>query len=206
MGTSKRAHEAVSDDDYGDDDLPDMSRGRTPVGPSDTEPTHRWSQGSTSYRPLYTSESVRSAVAKKPTHRPPCHHAKVRDRARPMDPRMHSNSLFDRRQLGSLALASLLELSNLGDRYESLKLTLRGVQSVGGQKDAREVNRIVGRWVEELLHCPPFPLRTYYSPVAEIFVTFLRAACDVNCKRDIVEALARLVQEDDRQGSTELVS
>ena len=151
----KRSRGADSDDDFGDDDLPDMSRGRSPVGPADSEPTHRWSEGGTSSRPPPTAESVRSAVAKKPTHRPPCHHAKARDRARPMDPRMHANNLFDRHQLGSLALASLLELSNLGDRYESLKLTLRGVQSVGGQKDAREVNRIVGRWVEELLHCPP---------------------------------------------------
>ena len=199
MGRNKRAREADSDDDYGDDDgMPDMSRGRTTAGPSSMEHPLRWSSGS-SYRPLYTPESVGSAVVKKPTHRPQRHHAKVRDKIRPKDPRMYSTGLFDHRQLGTQALASLLELANLGDRYESLKFTLR-------EKDACEVNRLVGIWVEELLHCPPFPLRTYYSPVAEIFVTFLRAACDVNCKRDIVEALARLVQEDDRQGSTELVS
>ena len=91
-------------------------------------------------------------------------------------------------------------------RYESLKFTLRDVQSFGGQKDACEVHRLVGTWVEEMLHSPDVVLRTSYSPVAEIFVVFLRAACAANRKCDIVEALARLVQEDDRRGSTELVS
>ena len=42
--------------------------------------------------------------------------------------------------------------------------------------------------------------------MAEVLVHFVRVACGANQKRAVVEALIRLVKEDDRVGSTELVS
>ena len=119
---------------------------------------------------------------------------------------MHSTCLFDRHQLGTQALAALLELSNLGPQYEMLKFSLRSEQSLSGYKDAGEVTRLVGLWVDGILGCAEGVLRTAYSPVAEVFALFVRSSCAVNRKCDVVEVLARLVQEDDRRGSTELAS
>ena len=209
MARSKRPHEDASDDGWwqADDDFPDMSIKPPSAGPAGSEPTFHRRRTTPLYTDeivsIYTTESVRrmdpKKEGKKATHRPQRHHAKTQDRSRPVDPRMHSTDLFQSRQLGSLALSTLLELANMGDSYEALKFSLRYV-------NAGEVNRLVCVWVDELLHCPHWPLRNTYSPVSEIFVTFVRAACDANRKRDVVEALARLVQEDDRRGNTELVS
>ena len=161
------------------------------------ERTPRWKSG----RPLYHAGTLEGGITKPIRYRPP----KVRVRGK--DPRMRSNELFDRFQLGNKALASLLELANLGPQYEELIRVLRS-DSDTGYKEVGEVTRLVGRWVDEIIRCPENVLRTVYTPMAEVFALFVRTSCSlgVNRRREVVEALARLVPEDDRSGSTELVS
>ena len=112
---------------------------------------------------------------------------------------MYSNDLFMSRQLGSLALSSLLELANLGSAYEDLKHFVQVA-------DAHEAHLRMSAWVEHLLTVHHGLLKNQFSPMGEALVYFVRASCGANQKRAVVEALIRLVKEDGRAGSTELVS
>ena len=203
MPKSKRHREGSDDDDqYGQacEVLPDMSNRPPSSRPECSEPPCQRRRTT----PLYTDESVSVSPIKdsrraggRPTHRPQRHHG--RDRGRPLDPRVYSNDLFMSRQLGSLALSSLLELANLGSAYEDLKHFVQVA-------DAHEAHRRMSAWVEHLLNVNHFPLKNKFSPMSEVLVHFVRVACRANQKRAVVEALIRLVKEDGRAGSTELVS
>ena len=204
MPKSKRRREGSDDDDwYGQacEELPDMSNRPPSSRPERSEPSCQRRRTT----PIFTAESVSDQAdladsrraGGRPTHRPQRHHG--RDRGRPLDPRVYSTDLFMSRQLGSLALSSLLELANLGSAYEDLKHFVQVA-------DAHEAHRLISAWVEELLHVDHFPLKNKYSPMGEALVHFVRASCGANQKRAVVEALIRLVKEDGRAGSTELVS
>ena len=73
-------------------------------------------------------------------------------------------------------------------------------------KEEEERVWLVSLWVDELLKCPSHTLTTVYTPVAEAFTLFVRAACVPGGarQREVVEALTRLVTEDDRRGNCEL--
>ena len=210
MPRNTRPREDSDDDDWYDqtcEEHPDMSNRAPSSRPEGSEPPCQRRRTTPFFTDeivsVYTTENVRRMSpkkdGKKPSHRPQRHHDKAKNQSRPLDPRMYSNDLFQSRQLGSQALAALLELANLGSAYENLKHSLRGA-------GAHEVHRRISDWVEEMLRLEHWPLKNRYSLMAEVLVNFVRVACGANQKRAVVEALTRLVQEDDRVGSTELVS
>ena len=114
-------------------------------------------------RPMYHAGMLESGISK--SHRPDTRTAGVTvvsapgARVRGKDPVMRTTDLFERFQLGNRALSSLLELANLGPRYETLKCSLRS-DSATGYKEVGEVTRLVGLWVDEILRCPEHVIRT----------------------------------------------